>query len=147
MESNLCRIAAKRRKQREKIRTRQGDAPKEHERDERDQRDARDDWFPTIYWVFLGTMHHIWWLESPAETSWAGAALPMPDRDRRAIRGAKGMEIWRRIAIRRYETVGFVPHADYLNIDSNFCQARVANLKSLLTEPGCRTSSITSALI
>jgi hypothetical protein len=49
-----------------------------------------------------------------------------------AIPGADGRKIWRRIAIRRYDTVGFVPHADYLIIDSNFCQARVANLKSLL---------------
>jgi hypothetical protein len=39
---------------------------------------------------------------------------------------ANGMKSWRRIAIRRYGCLAFVPHADYLIIDSNFCQALVA---------------------
>jgi hypothetical protein len=47
----------------------------------------------------------------------------MPDRDRPAIPGANGMKMWRRIAIRRYDAVAFVPHGDYLSIGSNFCQA------------------------
>jgi hypothetical protein len=34
----------------------------------------------------------------------------------------------RRIAIRRDGCAAFVPHADYLIIGSNFCQAPVANL-------------------
>jgi hypothetical protein len=51
----------------------------------------------------------------------------VPWKRRPAMPGANGMPIWRRIAIRRYDTVAFVPHADYLIIDSNFCQAPVAN--------------------
>jgi hypothetical protein len=38
-------------------------------------------------------------------------------------RGAVGMKRWRRIFIRRYGQVAFVPHAYYLIIGSNFCQA------------------------
>jgi hypothetical protein len=51
----------------------------------------------------------------------------MRHRDRPAIPRAKASKKWRRIAIRRYGCVVFVPHANYLIIGSNFCQALVAN--------------------
>jgi len=52
-----------------------------------------------------------------------------------AGRSANSMKEWRRIAIRRYGYFAFVPHADYLIIGSNFCQALVANPN----RPGRRT--------
>jgi hypothetical protein len=47
-----------------------------------------------------------------------------------AIPRAKAIKSWRRIAIRRYDHFTFVPHAHYSIIDSNFCQAPVANPQS-----------------
>jgi hypothetical protein len=54
--------------------------------------------------------------------------IPVPWERRLAIPRAKGMEQRRRIAIRRYGCFAFVPHAGYLSIDSNFCQARAVEI-------------------